>query len=228
MKSFFDAIRPLTGPLKQEQVDGFTSLLKATDGLHISYRAYLLATSWHETAHTMQPITERGGRAYFNKYEPGTRIGKRLGNTAPGDGYLFRGRGYVQITGRNNYALAGRKTKRDLLGSPELALDPALAARILVLGCTEGWFTGKSLGDYLPGDYANARRVVNGTDKAEMIAGYARTFEAGIQTLRAVPTPSPVPAKPTSPSTGRKSGLAAILALIVAAVAGAGKWAGLW
>ena len=182
-KAFFDAIRPMFGvSMSQDQVDGCKVILAATEGLHITFRAYLLATTYHETAHTMQPITERGGRRYFDKYEAGTRIGKVLGNTEPGDGYRYRGRGYVQLTGRRNYALAGRVLKLDLLTKPDLALQPAIAAEILVKGCMQGWFTGKDLADYLPGDYRNARRVVNGTDRAAQIAGYAKRFEAALST----------------------------------------------
>lgn len=181
----FALIRPIFGGrLRQSQVDGIGALLAATEGLPRPWRAYLLATPVVETARTMQPIMEFGSRSYFNKYEPGTTIGKRLGNTVAGDGYLFRGRGYVQITGRDNYLRAGRFLGRDLIADPDLALDPVLAGRILVQGCADGWFTGKRLADYLDRavpDYLNARRIVNGLDRAAEIAGYARTFEAALR-----------------------------------------------
>jgi predicted chitinase len=56
-----------------------------------------------ETARRFTPVTEFGQPSYFNKYDAGTPIGRRLGNMQPGDGFRFRGRGYVQITGRANY-----------------------------------------------------------------------------------------------------------------------------
>lgn len=181
-KVFFDAVRPLfDGSLTQSQADGLEALLAATAGLPVTHRAYLLATAKHETADTMRPIVEYGGRNYFAKYDVG-RLASQLGNTpaADGDGYRYRGRGYVQITGRANYAKAGAALGLDLLGNPDLALHPTVAAQILVRGCSGGWFTGKKLSDYLPGDYRNARRVVNGTDRADLIAGYARQFENAI------------------------------------------------
>lgn len=181
----FSLIRPLFGGrLTQPQVDGCETILKAAHGWPRVFRAYLLATAFHETARTMQPITEYGGRRYFDKYDTG-KLAKDLGNTpeADGDGYLYRGRGYVQITGRANYAKAGAKLGIDLLGEPDAALRPAVASRILVQGCVEGWFTGARLGDYLASqnpDYRGARRVVNGTDRAELIAGFARHFETAL------------------------------------------------
>ena len=196
---FFAHIRPMFGgSLDQSQVDGIEALIAATDGLPISHRAYLLATAKHETGDTMQPITEYGGRKYFDKYDTG-KLAKALGNTpeADGDGYKYRGRGYVQITGRVNYSKAGDWLKLDLLGNPELALQPTIAAQILVRGCSNGWFTGKKLSDYLPGDYVNARRIVNGTDRAELIAAHARAFEAALMALGdAALTPKPVADSP--------------------------------
>ncbi len=180
----FDRIRPLFGgTLSQAQVTGLNSILQATASLSPACQAYLLATAFHETARTMQPIIEHGARSYFQRYEAGTAIGRRLGNSRPGDGYLFRGRGYVQITGRTNYARAAAKLDVDLLASPELALHPEVAADIMVRGATEGWFTGRKLEDYLtvvPPDYSAARRVINGLDRALQIAGYARSFEVAL------------------------------------------------
>jgi len=169
---------------KDSQKEGVKALLLATKALPVQQVAYLLATSYHETAHTMQPITEYGGVKYFDKYDVGT-LAKNLGNTPEkdGDGYLYRGRGFVQITGRANYQKASTKLGVDFIRSPDLALRPDLAAKILVLGTTEGWFTGKKLSDYLSDtkiDYVNARRVINGTDKASTIASYAKVFEQGL------------------------------------------------
>ncbi|HEY0212152.1 MAG TPA: carboxypeptidase [Paenirhodobacter sp.] len=184
----FDRIRPLFGgKLSQAQVVGLNTVLQATARLPSAQRAYLLATAFHETARTMQPITERGARSYFQRYEATTALGRRLGNSKPGDGYLYRGRGYVQITGRANYARATAKLGVDLLAAPDLALNHDIAADIMVRGAREGWFTGRRLGDYLREgqanditDYVNARRVINGTDRAALIASYASVFEVAL------------------------------------------------
>lgn len=194
---FFDAIRPtFGGKLTAEQVQGLEIILTATDGLPVSHRAYLLATTVIETDHTMQPIYELGKRSYFNKYEPGTKIGAVLGNTNRGDGYLFRGRGYAQLTGRTNYIKAGKKLGINLVDGPDAALSPMIAARVLVQGSSEGWFTGKKLSDYLPGDYVNARRVINGTDRAKEIAALAVVFEKALGLMGDSQPPSPKPAIP--------------------------------
>lgn len=196
---FYRAVRPMFhGMLSQAQVDGIEALLAATEGQPITFRAYLIATAKHEVDNTMQPITEYGGRRYFNKYDTG-KLAKALGNTpeADGDGFLYRGRGYVQLTGRANYAKAGAALGLDLIRHPDLALQPTYAARILVRGCVEGWFTGKKLGDYLPGDYIGARRIVNGQDDAVLIASYAREFEAALRLLPDMPAQKPV--APISP-----------------------------
>lgn len=193
----FDKVRPLFGgKLSQSQVDGVNQIVSSWetygDG-NIRHLAYLLATARWETAHTMQPIYERGAKAYFNKYEPGTKIGKALGNTQKGDGYLFRGRGYVQLTGRANYRKFG------IENDPDKALDPDAAARILIVGCIEGKFTGKKLSDYKT--FVSMRRVVNGTDKAAEIAAIADGFLLALESpVQTVPKPIPAP-KPTEPQT---------------------------
>lgn len=199
--AFWNAIRHMFGgALKQSQVNGIETILAASDGLPIGHRAYLLATAKHETADTMQPITEYGGRKYFDKYDTG-KLAKALGNTSEkdGDGYLYRGRGYVQITGRANYAKAAGKLGVDLIANPEAALNPDIAAQILVRGCSEGWFTGKKLSDYPPDDFRNARRVVNGTDRAYLIASYAIEFGKALALETALKLPStPVDVKETT------------------------------
>lgn len=177
-KKFFDHVRKtLFSTLSQGQVDGMNTILRATEGLPLSYRAYMFATAYHETAQTMQPIIERGNKSYFDKYNAGTSIGNRLGNTQPGDGFLFRGRGLVQITGRANYTKASTKLGVDFIKNPDAVMQGDNDEKIMVLGMTEGWFTGKKLADYLPGDYVNARRIINGTDCAKQIAVYAKHFE---------------------------------------------------
>ena len=192
---FFSSVRMSFGALSQTQVEGMEAILSATVGMTTPHRAYLLATAWHETDRTMHPITEYGGVRYFDKYDTG-KLAAALGNTpvADGDGFKYRGRGYVQITGAANYAKAGKALGVDLLRYPDKALDQTIAAQILVQGCRDGWFTGKKLSDY--SDYKNMRRVVNGTDKADTIANYAVQFEAALGLLDAYSTPTRQP-RPT-------------------------------
>jgi len=128
-------------------------------------------------------VTERGPVSYFDKYNAGTPIGVRLGNTQPGDGFRYRGRGYVQITGRRNYQKLGAAlTMGDqLVENPELALQPAVSYRIMSYGMRRGAFTGRKLETYIHDgacDYLNARRIINGLDQAPKIEGYAKLLES--------------------------------------------------
>ncbi len=189
MEQFFTTIKPLFRRFTQGQVDGLNFLVQETRDMDLKQRAYLFATTFHETARTMQPITEYGGVKYFDKYDTG-RLAAALGNTPEkdGDGYKYRGRGYVQITGRSNYQKAKDYLGVDFINSPDLVLEPKWAIKIIKLGMKEGWFTGRKLEDYINKtsvDYVNARRIVNGTDKASTIAGYAAVFEKALATLPA-------------------------------------------
>src|SRR5262245_7738176 len=167
------------------------------DGRHA---AYALATAYHETGIPRDgqivrfaPVAEFGAKPYFNKYEPKTKIGKGLGNKKAGDGYLFRGRGYVQITGRANYKNFSEIVCVDLVEDPDKALDPAVAYIILREGMIKGYFTSRKLADYIRSeacDYINARRIINGLDKAEQIARVARQID---QILHSPLLPHPEP-----------------------------------
>ena len=137
----------------------------------------------------MRPIDERGGDAYFNKrYGPQTSVGKMLGNTKAGDGALYHGRGYVQITGRRNYAKAKTLTGVDLIAEPARAKEPDIAYQIAMQGMKDGWFTGKKLANYFVGDtadYFNARKIINGLDQAEKIADIARGYSEILREAKA-------------------------------------------
>ncbi|WP_156373879.1 hypothetical protein [Rhizobium sp. Leaf386] len=187
--------------LQKGQVNGIENLLnvweKYYSGEPRNDLAYNLATAYHETAQTMQPITERGPKSYFDKYEPGTRLGKLLGNTFVGDGYRFRGEGHVQNTGRRNAKFASDRLNEkfnlgvDLVAMPGKRGDPFISAHSLFLGNREGWWTGKDLRDFIDDkdesdaedlrEFIAARRVVNGTDKATKIGGHALIFEKALK-----------------------------------------------
>ncbi|GAB3271099.1 hypothetical protein GCM10027347_42170 [Larkinella harenae] len=189
-KNFFDAYRTRFGKLTQPLVDALDFLIdqieqddRFTDSeKNRRQLAYCLATFKWETAHTMEPIDEFGTDERFNRlYGPETRVGNVLGNTQPGDGAHFKGRGYVQLTGRANYQRAGNFLNVDLINDPALAKQPSLAYQIAVQGMKEGWFTGRRLDQFIkdnvPPEYEKARAIINGTDKAQTIADMARRFD---------------------------------------------------
>lgn len=182
--TFFLRLKHTTGRLAQVQVDSINAILWHGRHFPVAWMAYALATAFHESR--FMPIAEKGGRAYLSKYDTG-RLAKALGNTpeADGDGIKYAGRGFVQLTGTANYRKAGEALGLDLLKDPDLALDTDIAARILIWGMEGGHFTGKKLGHYLLDKaphkaFVNARRIVNGTDRADTIAGYATAFQQAL------------------------------------------------
>lgn len=146
--------------------------------------AYFMATVQWETAHTFEPIRER--RAGIRQAEIRRRQ-DRYWNTG------FYGRGLVQLTWRRNYARAGRlvfPNEPDLLvHNPDLLLDPIISYEVASKGMIEGIFTGRKLDDYIvegrPPDYYNARRIVNGLNRAQDIANIANTWELIIRAATA-------------------------------------------
>lgn len=142
-------------------------------GLLRNQAAYVLATAYWETARTVKPVVE----AYWLS-ESWRKANLRY--------YPWHGRGYVQLTWQENYRKAGAKIGVNLLKDPSLALRPEVAAPILVQGMLDGWFTPKKLSDYITlnrSDYLNARRIVNGMDKASEIASLARQYEADLKVI---------------------------------------------
>jgi putative chitinase len=162
-KRFFTEVRGslFGGKLTTEQVDGMTRILDYRESkwsrMPNEELAYLLATVKHETANEMQPIRERGSERYLRSkpYWP------------------WIGGGLIQLTWKRNYDRFGIPSV-DAACSWDGALDVAFRGMIF------GMFTGKKLSDYIvPGktvDFKNARRIINGTDRAALVAGYAVKF----------------------------------------------------
>lgn len=147
---------------------GFINADPAWDTLR--HVAYMLATIRHETAATFRPVKE--WRA------PVGTAHRKLQDRYWGSG--FYGRGYVQLTWDWNYRKAGERLSLPLEQRPDMLLQPDVSYAVCARGMREGWFTGKKLGDYITPtitDYVRARRIVNGNDKAALIAGYAHEFE---------------------------------------------------
>ncbi len=196
---FFEHVRAtlFTGKLNQAQVEGLTFILNVWEASHSAkddrWLAYALGTAFHETSFTMQPINEFGGNGYFTKmYDVRSILPKRRamakanGNIHPGDGPLFHGRGYVQLTWRSNYDRMGKIFSVDLTSSEAAAkqvLNAELASKIMFLGMEKGSFTGRKLSDFFHGDtqdWKNARRIINGLDCADAIAIHSKKFYAAI------------------------------------------------
>lgn len=254
MKSFFDHIRPHMpgGKLTPKQVSGINDTIAGFSlygNNNLQTLAYILATEARETGWAFQPVIERGNNKYFDKYEPGTKLGKDLGNNRVGDGLRYKGRGKAQITGRANYRRVGKLIGVDLEGAPELALETDNAVRILIEGGIKGWFTGKGFKDYIDGidepdaqdrkEMVEARRAINGTDHAEEIANNALMFEAALKSLAdenphtapaqpvpaPTPTPTPDPVPPAhDPQERPQSGLIWAFGAVILALGGLAVW----
>jgi predicted chitinase len=178
---FFKVVREtlFDGRLTQCQADGINYLIRAWSerGQGDTRRiCYLLATVYLETGHTMQAI-EEWGRGH----------GKKYGVPDPETGKVYYGRGFVQLTWKTNYDKLGKFVGHDLVRNPEDALQPDLAALIAFEGSWRGLFTGHKMADYFNEgieDPINARRIINGLDRAHDIADYYRKFLAAAEKAR--------------------------------------------
>lgn len=154
-------------------------------GLSRQQTAYVLATAYWETARTMRPVEEA---FYLGSKADAYRRKLRY--------YPWHGRGLVQLTWERNYLRAGQALDVDMTTNPDAAMRPDVSVKILVLGMISGWFTGKRLRDYINdagANYREARRIINGTDKAAEIAAIAADYERALMTRQ--PAPVNIPAK---------------------------------
>ena len=174
-ETFYKQVRAqlFSGRLAQGQVDGMEAILnewEARDLKDSRYLAYMLATAFHETAFTMQPIEEYGKGRKYSYGLPDKITGK-----------TYFGRGFVQLTWKRNYESMGDILNVDLVNNPEQALDLKTATQVLFEGMLRGTFTPPKyykLADFFTehSDWYNARKIINGLDRAEQIAGYGRRF----------------------------------------------------
>lgn len=209
---FFAAVRPTAfdGHLSQAQVNGIEAILDGCEGggvTDLRQIAYILTTPMIETGGSFVPVSENlnysaaGLRETFPKYFTAAQAqsyarqpqrianrayGNRMGNgpEASGDGWKYRGRGYCQITGHDNYATFSKLLGVDLVSNPDLAMSDDIAAKIIVIGMRDGIFTGHKLSNYFEpdsADWVGARRIINGQDKAQQIASYAKSFYAALK-----------------------------------------------
>mgnify|MGYP001551198875 CR=1 FL=1 len=198
-KGGFAIIRESLDRLTESQVAAFNHIVSAINAdKSISYpqAAYILATIWHETAQTMLPIAEYGkgkGRPYgtwlknskgqLYCYKDGSKSSVYLHEEYP---HLYYGRGETQNTWFANYEKLSKVFNVDFLRNPDLLLTQEWSTPVTIYAMKNGLYTGRKLSDYIhqsKKDYVNARRIINGTDKANLIAGYANIFERALRSL---------------------------------------------
>lgn len=213
-KIYFDAVRAslFNGVMSQQQVDGQNAIIADWEGTYsgpgdLRFLAYPLATTMHETASTMWPIEE---------YNHGQ--GQPYGVQDPETKQIYFGRGFVQLTWRDNYAKASKemgfapKSDNDFEWNADNALDPFLAGHVMFRGMQEGWFRSDSGGKQTLGRYFSAtvddaygaREIINGDKKTvpswsngvsigNLIKGYHNKFLAALQAAWIEPQPEPEP-----------------------------------
>lgn len=199
-KVYFDAVRAslFSGSMTQQQVDGQNAILDAWENPLVQKRdpdlrwlGYMLATTFHETAQTMQPIEEYGEGA-----------GHPYGVPDAETGQTYYGRGFVQLTWRDNYQRAtdelGLAGDDDLVWHAGQALNLVIAAKVMFIGMYQGWFRGSKLSDFFnetDNDAVGARDIINGdvSTIGPKVADYHFAFMDALEAARVTPALRPKP-----------------------------------
>jgi hypothetical protein len=179
------------GTLRARQVEGLTAILDAWESGWADqddrWLAYMLGTAHHETGRTMQAVretfasTDAKAIAILDRAFAGGRLPSV---TTPywrpdAEGRSWLGRGLVQLTHKANYQRLSEATGLDLVTDPSVAMQLPVAVRIMIIGMTRGLFTGERLARSFEGareDWRQARRIINGLERADLVAGYARRY----------------------------------------------------
>ena len=175
-----DAIEQLQGMLKTDTSSGkvhdFSTKQGTIDAISWECQAqgiglntqmaYVIATTEWETAKTFKPVREA-----FWLSESWRKKNLRY--------YPYYGRGFVQLTWKNNYQKYSDLLGADMVKNPDLAMDSNVALFVLVHGFKTGTFTTRKITDYIninKTDFLNARRCINGMDQASKIAALATKY----------------------------------------------------
>ena len=200
-KIFFDTVKSIFPNRRFDagQVSGLDDILDVFETrpeVILEHKAYMLATAFHETAFTMQPVRETKAssdaaaiaileRAFARGQLPWVKTPYwRLDS----EGKSWLGRGLVQLTHKANYEKMAPLVDADLVGNPNLAMDMDVAIKIMIEGMLRGSFTGKKLSDYLgngKGGWTSARRIINPDNLGAKIGNYGRVFYTALKGMGA-------------------------------------------
>lgn len=232
---------PFGGRLRQKQVEGVELIIRTFEELYpdadVRHVANCLAQVYLETGGRMEPVRETFAASDWEARRNLDKAWKSGQLTWVTKNYWkdnYFGRGFIQITHKVNYHKLGLRLGLDLVGNPSLALDPKIAARIAVVGMMEGLFvSGHSLPVYFndtTDDAIGARRIVNGTNKAKLIASYHYQIVDAIEkaltsTFEELPDalPSDPVADPLAPSPIREPGQTGSLLAFLVSLLGLGS-----